>query len=60
MAVLQGGQRRFPSSLTTSFGAIWMSKILNHISDAELQPVFRNWIEFVEKVINAGGASLTE
>jgi hypothetical protein len=37
-----------------------VSESLNGISDAELQRVFRNWIERLEKVIDAGGDYLTE
>jgi hypothetical protein len=37
-----------------------VTEILNGISDAELQLVFRNWTERVEKVIDAGGDYLTE
>jgi hypothetical protein len=36
------------------------TEILNGISEAELQRVFRRWIEHNEKLITAGGDSLTE
>jgi hypothetical protein len=32
-----------------------ITEMLNGISAAELQRVFRNWVEDVEKVIDAGG-----
>jgi histone-lysine N-methyltransferase SETMAR len=35
-----------------------LTEILNGISDAELQRVFRIWIECVERVIDAGGNHL--
>jgi hypothetical protein len=35
-----------------------VTEIVNGISDAELQRVFRSWIKPVEKVIDAGGDSL--
>jgi hypothetical protein len=36
-----------------------VTEILNGISDAELQRVFRSWIGRVDKVIAAGGVYLT-
>jgi hypothetical protein len=30
-------------------------EILNGISDAELQRVFRSWVEYIKRVIPAGG-----
>jgi hypothetical protein len=36
------------------------TEILNGISDAELQRVFRSWIEYVKKVIDPRGDYLTE
>jgi hypothetical protein len=34
-------------------------EILNGVSDAELQHVFRRWIHRVERIIQAGGGYLT-
>jgi hypothetical protein len=36
------------------------TEIVNSISDAELQRLFRSWIERVERVIDAGGDYLTQ
>jgi hypothetical protein len=37
-----------------------VTEILNCISDAELQLIFRSWVERFESVIDAGGGYLTE
>jgi hypothetical protein len=36
------------------------TEILNGISDAELQRIFRSWIEHTERMINAEGDCSTE
>jgi predicted SprT family Zn-dependent metalloprotease len=37
-----------------------VTEILNDISNAELRRVFQNWVECVQRVIDAGGDYLTE